>query len=283
MVDHLCDYTVSKNFTEGLRYAERALKKYPNNFEVVYRLAELYFLASTLDREKAWRAIELYRDAVRLVAQNERRHISAETLENRIALCYSRLEKNDEAIEILKKNNAERQNEFRIGSILSRIDGRADEALSHLSDALVLCWGHLYDICGGYANAYMQKAAYEKLKRLMLWFYQTGQGLRDTDKVSFFDRGDIGIFAVLALVALTENDADAAKAYLRRAKALAERFDAAPNYVFSEVYFYHGAETGAVYDDMGDTAMDIILNFIHKEPSNRKLLPIWEEICNESK
>ncbi len=68
---------------------------------------------------------------------------------------------------------------------------------------------------------------------------------------------------------------------LRHAKTLAERFDAAPNYHFSEIYFYHGTEDAFAYDDLGQTAMSIITAFIEQDGENRVLLPLWEEICHE--
>ncbi len=281
-VEKIYDYINAKDFENGERYVEKSLKKYPNSFEIVYHSAEFYMLSAPFERKKAWRAIELYRNAIRLVKQNKQNHISAETIEDRIALCYSNLGRNDEAIDILKKNNAEGRNEFRIGYILSNIDGRQNEALEHLSDALGFCWSHLFNICAGYANAYIGNGEYKKLKMLLNWLYTTGQGLRDTSKVNYLDRGDITVFSALALVSLLENERESAKKYLIKAKKLAERFDSSPNYDFTEIYFCHSSEAKTAYDDMGDTAIDIIVNFINKDSTNKKLLPIWKEILNEA-
>ncbi len=281
-VENIYNYIKSKDFDNGIRYVEKAMKKFPNSFEVVYHSAELYFLAATLDITKAGRTIELFGEAIRLVDQNKQNHISAETIENRIALCYSETGKIDKAIEILKKNNAEGQNEFRMGLVLSDVDGKADEALEHLSGALGLCWSQLYNICIGYANAYTQKGEYQKLKMFVKWVYHAGQGLRDTSKVSYLDRGDIRLLTILAEVAQRENDNQAAKEYLRQASMIAKRFDASPSYDVAEIYFYHRSDAAAfAYDDMGDTAEDIVLNFIKDDAPGKDLIPIWEEICNE--
>ncbi len=171
-----------------------------------------------------------------------------------------------------------------MGLILSDVDGRAEEALEHLSVALGLCWGQLYNICIGYANAYTQKGQYDKLKMFVNWFYHAWQGLRDTNKVSYLDRGDIRLLTILAAVAFLEHDADAAREYLRQARFLAKRFDAAPSYDVAEIYFYHGSESAAfAYDDMGDTAMDVILNFLKDDAPGKDLMPLWEELCHETK
>ncbi len=281
-VENIYNYIKSKDFETGIRYAEKVLKKFPNSFEVVYHSAELYFLAAILDITKAQRTVELFGDAIRLVDQNKENHISAETIENRIALCYSETGKIDKAIEILKKNNAEGQNEFRMGLVLSDVEGREDEALEHLFRALGLCWSQLYNICIGYANAYTKKGEYQKLKMFVKWVYHAGQGLRDTSKVSYLDRGDIRLLTILAEVAQRENDIKAAKEYLRQASMIAKRFDASPSYDVAEIYYYHRSDAAAFsYDDMGDTAEDIVLNFIKDDAPGKNLIPIWEEICNE--
>ncbi|MCD7755007.1 MAG: helix-turn-helix domain-containing protein [Firmicutes bacterium] len=278
IVKKLSGYALSKNFGEGLRYAEKALKKYPNHFEIACEAAELYLLAASFDREKAWRAIEIYREAIRLIAQNSHTQVNAETLENCIALCYSRLGKTDEAIAILEKNNAEGRSEYRIGAILAEVDGREDEALAHLSNSFVLCWSQMYSICIGYANAYFKKGAYDQMKKLMHWLYDAGQGLRDPERVHYLDRAHVGIFVFLAEAARAEGDSTAAREWLRRARDLARRFDRAPNFDFGEIYFYHSPDSAVAYDSMGDTAMDIIHNFLRKNP---EMLPLWEELENE--
>ncbi len=188
----------------------------------------------------------------------------------------------DEAIATLKKTNANGRNNWRIGMFLSEVGGRTDEALEYLSEGLTLCYNQLFYTCLGYANVYIEKGEYEKLKKILLCFYDFGQDLRDTSKVSYIDRFDIRIFTILASVAIAENDTSTAREHLGHALSLAERFDNEKNYKISSVTFYYGWEDQVAFDDMGDTAIAVIANFINENPFAKALLPIWQELYVET-
>lgn len=276
-------YSREKNFAEGLRYAERALQKYPNSFEVVYQSATLYFLAMLPRNEKAaLRAIQLYERAIELFDQNPYEEIGLLTLKNRVASCYCYLDKMDKAIELFKKNNVEGLNDTMIGLLLSQTEHRTDEALPYLSDAFGRCYSSFYQICIGFASVFEARGEYHKIRELMLCLYELGQALRDPSVVTYMDKGDIRIFTILAEVARREGDEQTARDYLLRAKVLAERFDAAPEYrVCVGQKYYYGSPEARSYDDMGETAMDVILNFLRDVKAGAGLQPIWEEICYE--
>ncbi len=271
-----------KQLEEGICLAQRALKKYPNSFEVTYCSAELYALVmSVQDEGYAQKAIELYWESVRLIDQNPYPHINRVSIENRIATCYCYQKKWEEGIALFQKNNIDGQNEYCIGQALSKQPGKANEAVYHLSNALGGCYSQLCNICMGYADAYFALGESDKLKRLMLWFYELSQGLRDTSQVHYMDRMDVRVFSALAAVAAGQGDRAEAKNWLRKAKALAERFDREPNYDVRNIYFYYGSENARAYDDMGETAGDVIFNSWKQDESETLLRPLWEELCHE--
>ncbi len=281
MTEKAYQHMAVRNFDDAIKLSEKVLKKFPNSFEAVYNAAMVYRLTATLKKDNLWRAIELFQDCKRLIEQNTHSNVSRETIDTEIALCYQELGKIDKAVEILKKSNANGINEHRIGLLLSNIGGKADEALEHLAEALGLSFNRLFYTCMGYANAYIEKQEYEKLKGLLLCFYNFGQGLRDTNNVSYIDRSDIRILTILSAVAKAENNISSAKDYLRLALDLAERFDSAPNYKISSLYFYYGWEDQAAFDKLGDTAKDVIINYINENSFAKALLPVWEEIYSE--
>ena len=71
----------------GLSECEKALKKYPNSFEVVYASAQLYcrFGVSQGDKAKLERALEVLSDAVLLLPQNTDPKIGESTLYGEMA------------------------------------------------------------------------------------------------------------------------------------------------------------------------------------------------------
>ncbi len=270
---------LDKRFDDGIRLAERALTRYPNSFDIVYAAAEVNFLS--MKAAHALRAVELYRDAIRLLPQCGEARISRATLENRIAsaLCY--VEKYDEAIEIWKKNNAEGQNDYHIGLILSQQAGRENEALPYLSNALGHCVSTLSATVIGLVGVYMAQGKFDEAREIVEWGMGVFGGLRERGAVTYFDRLEIRGCTILAAIALRRGDAAEAEVQLRRAKAIAERFDAAPDYTMAHVRFYHGPETARAQDDMGETARDVILGFLCDEVG-AGLRPIWEGIEDEA-
>lgn len=273
-------YQKGERIEDCRRYAEQALQKYPNSFEVVYQSAAAYF--HSMNPELAPRAIELYRDAIRLLHQNPYDDVSLEMIENRIAMCYCYLDRIDNAIALFKKNNIDGQNDCRIGLILSQCEGREEESLLYLSKALCRLHGSLQNICNGYMHAYRALGKLGQMKDLMQLLYDFGEGLRKPNTISYTDRANARILTTLAAVSMEQGDSASAYSYLKQAKQSAERFDASPNYSVAEGKFYHKIPDARAYDDMGETAMDVIVNYIRKEKGGSILEPVWEEIGNET-
>lgn len=277
--DRIKTLTKEKNSEEALRYAERALKKYPNSFEVAYQSAEAYFL--TMDPKGMPRACELYRESLRLVSQNPYKHVSAETIENRMAHCYWYLGKTEEALAIFEKLNVTGEYDTRIGVLLSRDEKRYPEALPYLSNALDSCYGTLFNTCIGYANVYCAQDELEKIRDLLRVLHTLNRGLADESVVGVLDRGDVAVLVILATVSSGLGEQDSAREYLRQARQLARRFDGSPDYHLRGRKFYHGDPAAMSFDDMGDTAMEIIRRHIYDNEAGIPLIPLWEEIQNE--
>ena len=271
-----------KRLEEGMRYAEKALQKYPNSFDVVLKSAEIFFL--TMDPKKMPRTVELYEKALQLIDQNVDDEISAVTIQNRIASCYCCMGRMEEAIKLLKMNNGGKRNNSLIGLILSQMPGRAEEALRYLSDALLACYSQLFNVCVGYANAYGALGKYDEITEPVLLLQQFGQGLRDASAVSWMDREDVPLFLILAEMDLLRGNDEGAYGWLVRARKTALKFDAAPDYrAGTGMKLYHGSDQGVCYDDMGDTAMAIIENHLADEKTGKALRPIWCRILREEK
>ena len=97
-----------RDFEEGIRFAERALQKYPNSFDVVYESALLYNVAMFRHRgQNVRRTIELLERSIALIDQNTREGVCAVTIQNKIANCYCYLDDMAKAVEVLKQNKNE--------------------------------------------------------------------------------------------------------------------------------------------------------------------------------
>lgn len=104
---------------------ERALRRYPNDFEILHQSAKLYEVRGIEARSERWqlRALELYQEAVQPIDQNEDESVSLLTLQIDIAQVLMGMERDDETVEILKKHNPRRMNSAQIGERLQSSRG----------------------------------------------------------------------------------------------------------------------------------------------------------------
>ncbi len=274
-ISELCE---GKNFDEAVKYAEKALQKYPNSFGVVYESGTMYALM--MNKRASERALELFERALKLLDQNTREEVSEWSIKNQIAICYADIGQYDKAVELLKRNNLCVVNNDLIGNIISQHCKKPEEALEYLSASLGNILGAVYRISLGYANAYAELGRLDDAKDMMLWALQVCKGLRQSDTITYMDKGDVRSLVVLAELSAMEGHGEEALRYLREAKQLALRFDSAPNYTMAGTKFYHG-KNSAVFDDFGDTAMAGIEKFIADDEAASHLQPLWERLKQE--
>lgn len=281
--ERISTYMNERNFEEGIRFTEHALQKYPNSFDVVYQSARLYFMSMLQDRGKsAHRALELYQRAIELIDQNTNEGIGIITIQNEIAGCYCYMDQMDTAIEVLQNNNVGGLNDAKIGLFMSQNPSRAEESLRYLSDALHSFYSQIYEVCIGYANAYGALEKMVDIEDLMLWLLNMGWGLKLPDTVNIIDKTDVRIYTILAEVRILQGDEAGAEKWLREAKRTALRFDAAPQYRTAYgMKYYHSSEKSMSYDDMGDTGMAMIENYMADEVAGKNLRSLWAKIQAE--
>lgn len=279
MLERINNLFIAGDVEKARQESERALQKYPNNFELVYKCALFHFVAD--DNEAHRRALALFNRSLELIDQNTDEDICEATICRWMAQLHATLDEYDEAIALLKKYNFDGHNEAAIGDVLARGCKKPDEALPHLSIALLKSLETLLYACIGYANAYFQKKEYDKGRDILLWFAEALDGLRANDEVTYLDKQRVVFYTGCAGFSAESGNISDAHKYLRKAYDIALRFDANPIYDMRNQKFYHGPKTARAHDDFGDTATDSIVNLINKEEAWHKLLPIWEEIFNE--
>ena len=272
-----------RNFEEGIKFAERALQKYPNSFDVVYESALLYNMSMFQYRgQNVQRTIELLEKSIELIDQNTREKVCVITIQNQIANCYCYLNDMKKAVEVLKQNNIGGLNDSKIGLFLSQSPENAEEALCYLSEALHNYYARIYEICIGYSNAYVSMEKLEPIEDMMHWLLHLGWGLKDQNVVNIIDKTDVCIYTILAGVRQLQGDEVGAEKFLREAKRSALRFDADPQYQTSHgMKYYYGSERAISYDSMGETGMAMIENFMSDESEKGNLRKLWEKIRAE--
>ena len=243
----------------GMAEAEKALKKYPNAFEVVYESAAIYrsFGVESGKKEHALRALELLQASLPLLSQNADPEIGELTIYGSMADVYQMLDDRDKALEILKRHNVGRQNNDRIGIILSENNG-SEEAVPFLSESLVIHVTALVHTALGYLNVYLNRNDYAASEDILKWITGTLSGLRRAETPSYLEKINSLAHACLAFAQAKTGQTDKARDTLKTALAIARAFDAAPNYDGNAVRFVEHPEHLSAYDDLGATAMESV-------------------------
>ena len=277
----LSDYLHNKDHN-GLLEAEKALKKYPHSFEIVYKSAILYhvFGLEKHDKNKLHRSIELMEKSRLLLTQNKDPEISEISIYGYIAEAYFALGENDKAVELLKGHNVSGIYNDLIGLALASSCNRPDEAIPILSDALLENIASLVRTVAGYVNVFYKRNDNDSATVILLWIIDVLSGLKVEGKPSFLDKMNSVFFVCLAYAQLKTGDENAARQSLLNGKELADYFDVSPDYCVNAVRFVTLEEPESAHDDLGTTAADGLRKTVHSF-EDEGLSTLWKEVCQD--
>lgn len=264
--------------------AERALKKYPNDFEIVYQCAQLFDVKGTENGEKKYlqKALELFQHAILLIHQNTNENITELDIQIQIAEIYYELNKTQKAIEILQKNNSHRINSASIGVMLAVEGKQQEEACAYLSEALLDCIVNQVKITMGYLNIYLKKKQWEEAIDILQWELDSIQKLKVTNKTNFLEKTEALFWLICGEMYLYLGKEERALECMRRAKITAKLFDADPSYDTDRIRFIIAQkESKSAHDNMGVSAMEALCQYV-KEEKNTAFTDMWEVILNEA-
>lgn len=251
-----------KQYDEAQREAEKAVKKYPNCFDIVYRSALICADRGTACRDKkaSRRALELFDRACGLMEQNRDETVSELSIRNRMAQTHLWLGNTQKCLDILKRNNLCGINNARIGLVLADGYHRTEEAAPYLSKALRQCLEDMESILMGYASVFFCRRDYQAIVDSFLWQRQIFRGNEPADKPVWFDKYDCILLEICAEGCLMMGKRDEAHDYLKEAAEIALRFDRTPVERISPVGLFGtlGITDQPHYDQYGKTAMDVL-------------------------
>ena len=279
-VKRLQEYRRNKNW-DGLAEAEKALKKYPNSFNIVNESAALYraFGFDSGDKALFHRALELLERSRLLLSQNEDPQINEQTIYGRIAETYLGLGETDKAIELWKAHNAGGLYSHEIGNTLAQND-RTEEAVPFLSESLLKTVSDLIVVIMGYLNVYLNRGDHASCQAILYWGIGLLAGLREADKPNYFDRVRAVMLAVLAGSQFLSGQSDEARNTLIEAKELATFFDVSPSYDESDIRFITRIEGASAHDDLGATAMDAVDHAVGQF-DNEEYNALWKSLIEQ--
>lgn len=283
-VCRLRELRIQKEYEAAFREAEKALQRFPNNFQVVYESARIYQLAGLerCDKAALIRCQELYRRSLELISQNEDREISPVSIYIAIANAMHSAGDVEGALKLLKEYNVEGVNNVEIGTILAKEKETSQEALTYLTRALLRAETSMLQFSVGYANACLHLDRPAQVLEFNRLLYQFIQGLKEPGKASYLDKSQVILLVLNVFACFQLGDRERTKEYLRQARQLALRFDAAPSYGLEHHKFITPQRDAAAYDDFGPTAMEgVEAQLKDNESDYPGLWALWEEVCHE--
>ena len=264
-------FVLEKDFDEAALEAEKALKKYPNNFNVVYAAAKVYMVKFSEDKDERLllKSNELFRSAITLLYQNKDITINETTILNLIGMNYLNAKQMEKGIEILKQNNICEINSARIGFIYT-IMKQPLQARTYLHSSYINIINNTIHTMAGIMFMYAQQKNALCIDAA-LWLIGFFDSIKeDKDSIVFNDKLKAILLAEIAVMKAVFGEFDEAEKYITDAYTLAKKFDAAPIYNTQGTKFLKGEDTvGLALDGLGETAIDGIESFVfgNTEPS----------------
>ena len=275
-----------KDTDEALAEAESALRRYPNNFRLVYTCAFVYMVKTAEEggRDFMRRSNELFEKSLTLIDRDTAGDISEVTILNYMATNYMAVGDNEKALEILKKNNIRNIN----GSLISFLYGvelqKPDEALPYVKRNVIEAIISLDRTIYGASFAYALKHDEECIRSLK-WLCSFLDSMKtDSTILAYTDKSKA---LALALLAVWEEmfgyEADA-ESHIKEAYELAERFDQAPVTDATGIRFIDDPDAKLI-DSFGKTVREAVDTYVFdkvpKNKASRKIKKIWDSLMTD--
>lgn len=287
-IERIKQYVMEKDFDEAVLEAEKALKKYPNNFDIVYASAKVYMFKFSADKSESamTKSNELFQNAISLLYQNKDSSINETTILNYIGYNYLNAEQTEQGLEILKQNNIFDINSSRIGFAYAMKLKQPDCARSYLCRSFLNIINNTLHTMAGIAFMYAEQKD-EKCIDAALWLADFFDSLKEkNDEIIFTDKLKAVLLAQVAVWSAVFGRYNEADEYITEAYKLAKLFDAAPVYITQGIKFLNDEDNIAIsLDGIGDTAISSIENFVFGDslPSEGKthVMNIFERLKND--
>ena len=270
-----------KDYENAFSETEKAVQKFPNNFDIIYQGGSLlYFLGLEKgDKKIVLKAKELLEHALALVDQPHAHNIGKSDIYNDLSgICFI-LGEDEKGLDMIKNHNEGGIFNAEIGYELASSFRRYDEAVTYLSDSLVVSLTNLFKTAIGFANVFVNRKEFEKALDALKICYDINEMFRVPGTVSYLDKGSVVLLTACANICENISDDEEIRKYLFEAKKVAENFDKNPDDSAVNVKFYEKDVPATAADNFGKTAMDTIENVAFLEKENYpKTYEIWQEI-----
>ena len=282
-VNRIVTLTKAKEYDKAVTEAQKALKNYPNNFDVVYQSALLYLELGkeTEHREANSRAVCLLEHSCELISQNQDENVCEVSIRTQIAKAHLLLGHTETALRVLKKYNVCGVNNALIGMVLGDYLHDADGAEKYLGRAFAAFAEDINNIMVGYCNVFFQRTDYDTAVDCLEWLRVVLRGIQPETELTWFDKYECILLETVAECYCLKEEPEKARSFLKDALTKSIRYDSAGHGEIADMRFFTklGLECRLAYDKYGKTAMDSLRQWIERESGMVPgLMRLWLEI-----
>lgn len=277
-----------KRFSEAAEEAEKALLRYPNNFQLVYCCGNMYACAGIEKNEETWqrRAILLLEQSIALLPQNRDEEINEMTIQSEIARCHLILGNVESGLRILKKYNVDGVHNALIALTYTTNDSIFDSksAQTYLVESFGGIITSTIRTMLAYANYYDKTKDTAGSREALLWLIHFLESIKENQKqVAFVDKVTAPCYGLCAAYSFHLGEQENTKLYLKKAFTLATNFDASPTYKMNNIKFCVGDIKNATsYDDLGESALESVEKQLDDE-TDAAFWNIWKDISQRER
>ena len=270
---------LSERNPDTIAEAEKALKKYPNSFDIVLSCAEIFLVLGieNHDRKLLDRSLELMDQSLILISQNTEPSISEYTIYGMMGRAYIAMDQREKGLEILKSHNTDGLFNTVIGTSLALDINESEQAETYLSVGLLQSVSSLISIVMGYALVYRSRGDYLQERDIVSWALDFINGLKATDEPNYSFKAQAYLYTLLAHTQFNLGNEKDARLYLQKAAELSHSLDSALNYSTFPLRFIIKTDDLLITDSLGRTAEESLSQLIKllKDP-NFDIM--WKEI-----
>lgn len=289
-IERIRQCILQRDFEEGVLETEKALKKYPNHFEMVYVGGMLYMLKFAEEKyeDDMMRSNQLFEKAISLLYQNTEKRENEATILNYMAQNYLAAGDIKQGLKILEENNICNMNSGWIGFIYATELEKGEEAEPYLCSSMAEVINQVIYVTIGKAFAYAQNKN-EKCITTARWLIDFFDSIREEDAgIIFADKITAALLAQCAVWKISFGDLEEARKYMTEAYTLAVKFDETKVYTTKGVKFLETFENeGVAFDGIGRTAMEAIENYVFGKITDvtveKQVKEEWERVKNGDK
>ncbi|MDO5022951.1 MAG: helix-turn-helix transcriptional regulator [Eubacteriales bacterium] len=263
IIKRLEKYTSDKD-EAGLTEAEKAVSKYPNSFDVLYKAGKHYFCCGLKNQDKNYykRALELMQKSLIFIDQSTGTDNNEFKIKSEIAMVHLKLNQADAALKILMENNADHIFSDLIGVIFATEKKNYEEASKNLSESLINLTVKLIRTVTGFVNLYMDKSEYNKTIEIITWLNTLLFGLQKDEQPSYLQKIRYPLFIIMSYCYFRTGQIALAEEHYSMGLKLGESFEKSPDYSITNLKFVDFKEENSFYDDLSENAQATVKELV---------------------